>query len=433
VGRGKAVQPPKWPKPQERPTASQPSAAPQRPIAGPAAAPSRPAIPISAPPASRSPRPAPVAENRSSGVARRPAPEPPPPTSAPGEHLESGGPSSSRPGSKRPAPRRASSSRGPMPRRGTSSARGEPLPRRGTSSSARGEPLPRRGTSSAGAAPSPATPPPTHAHHPPPAAATVTTTMRRGPGREEIDARLGALDDQTFFQILGLDESATIDTVQSTYFALAKVWHPDRLPNDLQDVKPHVARIFARMNEAFQTLSNPERRHEYMQAVRTGGGTARDRAMVERVVDSAMLFHKGEILFKRGQHAQAEILIKRAVDADPEQPEYRTMLAWIQCHRLGNPPDDEEQRAVFYQAQLDTLDAVIEKEPHFERALFYRAELLKRCGLLDRAMRDYRDVVRLNPRNIDAAREVRIYSMRAKKEEDKKGLFGKLFGGKPKP
>ena len=71
------------------------------------------------------------------------------------------------------------------------------------------------------------------------------------------------------------------------------------------------------------------------------------------------------------------------------------------------------------------LDMVVKQEPDYERALFYRGSLLKRSGHEDKALADFRKVVELNPRNIDAAREVRLQAVRAKKEQ--KGIFGRLF------
>jgi curved DNA-binding protein CbpA len=243
--------------------------------------------------------------------------------------------------------------------------------------------------------------------------------------RDEITERARSITDQTYFQILEVEENCSPEAVQAAYFQLAKKWHPDRLHPALTDVKPQVAMIFARINEAYQTLSNLEKRREYTDLVKSGGGTARDREIVERVVDSALLFQKGEVLFRKGSYRQAESLVKQAVDADPDQPEYRALFAWIQAHRLGSPPDAESDRKHFYRDQIKMLDVVIKQEPEYERALFYRGQLLKRSGYEEQAMKDFKKVVELNPRNIDAAREVRLSSMRSKKEQ--KGIFGRLF------
>ncbi len=233
--------------------------------------------------------------------------------------------------------------------------------------------------------------------------------------------------DQTLFEILGVAQDASDEAVHSAFLELAKIWHPDRIAADLADLKPEVAKIFARINDAYRTLSNPGRRKGYLELVQSGGGTARDQELVARVVDSAFLFQKGEILYKKGQTAEAENLVRQANEADPEQPEYRALLAWIQAERLGVPdPAAGELASTHYREQIAMLNEVLTKEPKFERALFYRAQLLKRSGELQLAMADFRKVAQINPRNIDAAREVRLFDRR--KQRESKGLLGRLFG-----
>ncbi|MBI4702729.1 MAG: DnaJ domain-containing protein, partial [Deltaproteobacteria bacterium] len=231
-----------------------------------------------------------------------------------------------------------------------------------------------------------------------------------GPGREEIEKKHAGLEDVTFFDLLGVDREVSAEQVESAYFRLAKSWHPDRLPAELGDLKPKVEKIFARIHEAVRTLSDDAKREEYIRVVDAGGGTARDQERVARAVDSALEFQKAEILFKRGDVEKAEVLVRRAVEADPDQPEYHTFLAWIEAEKLGLPQPGQEMR--HYQKQLRALDKVIEKEPKYERALFYRAQLLKRRGEHEKAIEDFHKATALNPRNIDAAREVRLFKMR---------------------
>ncbi len=115
----------------------------------------------------------------------------PPPTSSPSRPSRPG--AAAPQSTTRPNMRRATSTRGSIPRRTGETGRGgiprrgapssrsqEPLPRRGTSST-HGQPLPRRGTSSTGAAP----PPPTPAAPP----VIPSTGLGGGPGRPGIFAR----------------------------------------------------------------------------------------------------------------------------------------------------------------------------------------------------------------------------------------------------
>jgi tetratricopeptide (TPR) repeat protein len=86
-----------------------------------------------------------------------------------------------------------------------------------------------------------------------------------------------------------------------------------------------------------------------------------------------------------------------------------------------------------YDDLIKHLDGILAKEQEFERALYYRGVLLKRSGRLDRAIRDFRLSAQLNPKNLDAVREVRLFEMRRRgtaggqKAGEQDGLFGKFF------
>jgi tetratricopeptide (TPR) repeat protein len=101
--------------------------------------------------------------------------------------------------------------------------------------------------------------------------------------------------------------------------------------------------------------------------------------------------------------------------------------------RRGDPPELREgQQSTHYDDLLKILDGILAKEKEFERALYYRGVLLKRSGRGERAIRDFRLASELNPKNLDAVREVRLYEMRKrggpeKKEGQPDGLFGKFF------
>jgi tetratricopeptide (TPR) repeat protein len=115
---------------------------------------------------------------------------------------------------------------------------------------------------------------------------------------------------------------------------------------------------------------------------------------------------------------------------------------WIQAQQRGDPPNLQEgMTSAHFDDLIRTLDGVIAKEPRYEKALFYRGSLLKRSGRNDKAIRDFRLAAEINPKNIDAVREVRLYEMRkragggaagAKKDGPKgaqegTGLLGKFF------
>lgn len=340
-----------------------------------------------------------------------------------------------------PVPRKEAST-GAVVRRSEPSSR-DGLPRRGTSSSATVS-AGLQGTGDGENTPNPAkVPPPPRSRRrppsppfkrrkppapkqrtPPPTRPAVSTDPRRN----EIQTKAKQVAKENFFDVLGVEKTATTRDVQTAYFALAKRWHPDRLPDDLTDLRPTVAKIFSRVNEAYQTLTDQAKREQYTAAL-TRGGNAGERAAVERAVDSALLFQKGEVLFKKGQLGAAETLVQKAANQDPNQPEYQALLAWIQSERLGLPPArEEDKKTSHYRAQIGMLDSVLASEPEFARALFYRACLLKRSGYADMAIRDFKRCAELDPRNLDAVREVRIHQRRSKREDSAAtSIFNRFF------
>ncbi len=63
---------------------------------------------------------------------------------------------------------------------------------------------------------------------------------------------------QNLYQLLGLQQDASLEEIKKAYRQLAKRHHPDRTQNNPRDTE-----IFKAVAVAFATLSNPEKRAEY--------------------------------------------------------------------------------------------------------------------------------------------------------------------------
>ena len=67
------------------------------------------------------------------------------------------------------------------------------------------------------------------------------------------------MSNKDYYKILGVEKTSTEDEIRSAYRKLAMKWHPDRNPDNLEEAKNK----FAEINEAYETLSNPEKRQQY--------------------------------------------------------------------------------------------------------------------------------------------------------------------------
>jgi len=279
----------------------------------------------------------------------------------------------------------------------------------------------------------PPKPPPVPTAAPPPPAAPLSNDARR----KEILERAEIIDKQNYFDMLGVKVDASLEDVKVAYIQLAKTWHPDRLPPPLADVKDACARVFARMSEAQQTLTDEEKRKRYLRLMKEGGETPEQQQEIANVVGATVDFQKAEICLRKNDLAQAEELARRAVQLDPDQADYIALLAWLEALK----PTSQTPEAT--QARIGDLDRAIKLNERCERAYFYRAMLYKRQHRDALAFKDFKKVAELNPKNIDAQRELRLYDMRGgppkritpgsmqavtqKPPPQKPGLFQKFF------
>jgi tetratricopeptide (TPR) repeat protein len=288
---------------------------------------------------------------------------------------------------------------------------------------------------------SPSAPPPASVRPsaPPPPAANLPPDLLEQ--RTKILKRSEEITKLDYFQMLGVGREATTEEVQKAYFVLARAWHPDRLPAPLLDVKDHCTKVFAHISEAHQTLTDEERRRHYMTLVKDGGATPDDQQIIMNVLEAATNFQKAEVCLRRNDLAQAEQLVRAAHTADPKQADYLALLAWLEAMK----PDAQSNQAT--QAKIAMLDEAVKLNGRCERAYFYRGMLFKRLGNEKSAYKDFKESAELNPRNVDAVREVRLYAMRKDKagksvppgpasgapgrskkpEPASGGIFGKLF------
>lgn len=234
----------------------------------------------------------------------------------------------------------------------------------------------------------------------------VSTALPTDARRAEIVQKVAELETADYYQVLGVESGVETAVVQHAFLQLAKYWHPDKLPAALTDLKPEVTRIFARMTEAHQVLSNTKTRGEYDKLRADGGASDEEQRKVQEVLRAASAFQKAEVFAKREDWEQALKFAEQAYRGDPEQAEYAALYAWIAARQ-----PDRAQNGM-YDDLLEILHRAVRQQRNNIRVRLYRAFVFKLAGQYTEAMRDYRFVVDTDPTNVEAQREVRLHKMR---------------------
>jgi curved DNA-binding protein CbpA len=189
--------------------------------------------------------------------------------------------------------------------------------------------------------------------------------------------------------VLGLPPDATAEAARAAYFRLSKLWHPDRLPADLAMFRDEVSTIFDHMTRAHRTLTESSARM----------AVARPRADAIREIEQALSKHEYEVVTE---------VSKELTSANADDAEAHALAAWAQAS-AGDAPETT------LRASLLALDHAVHLDRHCAPAYFFRGMLHKRLHDNIAAFRDFARVVQLDPRHVDAQREVRVFEMRARK------------------
>jgi curved DNA-binding protein CbpA len=240
-----------------------------------------------------------------------------------------------------------------------------------------------------------------------------------------LHEQLGA---RTHYELLGVARDVTEAALKDAYLERVKRYHPDRAArHGLTGHQDKLEAILLQIREAYETLRVPETRTKYdAQLKGQGEATAQQVGeLVDRALAAERAYQMAVLLERQHRLDEAQRQADEALKLQPEQGEFVCMSLWLQAGR-------RPVRAAVDDLVPPMLEAAT-RVPRHERAQLQTARLLQRAGRANEALEHFRRVLRINPQNVDAAREVRLTDLRqAKQDGPSAGLFGRLFGKKDK-
>jgi hypothetical protein len=227
--------------------------------------------------------------------------------------------------------------------------------------------------------------------------------------RREIETKAKVVEQQNLFEVLGLTQAATRDQVKNAYFEAAKRYHPDRLTSlGLEVLRPETEKIFRRVSEAYSTLLDDARRENYKKTMgQPGNGESPEaHAKAMKILEAEMAFRRGEILMRKNDVNGAIAEFEAAVTGNPQEGEHLAWLAWARVAAGQMTYADAKGR----------FQEATKLSPRCARAYYFLGLSLKEEKDLDRAMSVFKKATELDPRLIDAEREMRLINMRREKQ-----------------
>ena len=138
-------------------------------------------------------------------------------------------------------------------------------------------------------------------------------------------------------------------------------------------------------------------------------------------------FSLAEGLMRRGDYKAAVTEMEEAMKLRGPKPADEALFAWLLYQERGGGAEIPE-------ASWQAIERAFRLDLHSDVAYHYKAMLLKREGRLAEARAHFRRALHLNPRNVDARRELRVLLMRKRDNNNKpSGLLERIFRRTPPP
>ena len=228
------------------------------------------------------------------------------------------------------------------------------------------------------------------------------------------------LEEKNFFERLGVSRSAKEGDIKKAYFDLAKVLHPDKLSdNTPPQIKELSQKVFDKIQVAYDTLKKEDRKDAYLEELEAGQS--------EKFMQGDQLFDTAKQFTHKGQYSQAQNALKKAVKLNPNSPDIKIHLIWVELKLTKKTTDgfltDIDKR--LNQIPIESRDTA----PYYHcRGLYYLTK-----GDPERARKYFTTALNIDNAFISARREISQLSSPNKKEStnilsmDLTQVFGDLF------
>lgn len=214
------------------------------------------------------------------------------------------------------------------------------------------------------------------------------------------------MKDKDYYDVLGIPKSASQKQILQGYHELAKVFHPDKFPQDIApDFRELVDNVFNRITSAYETLKDETRRQEYKVAL--------DKGHTEQILKSEENFEVGRKLLEHRRFDDAVKVFEVAAEVRGRRSDMNIYLAWAKLKSSqAKSPSDEFLKTLFEQINEVPMEDRHVPEYFFVKAMFYRL-----IDNREKSKSNFKRALSLDPTFLEAKRELNVLrSMPSRKD-----------------
>lgn len=205
----------------------------------------------------------------------------------------------------------------------------------------------------------------------------------------------------TLYDVLSLESTAAVSEIKSRYFAMAKLFHPDRYHRESGETLRRIQVAFTKLAQAYETLKNPETRESYdfkirkeleKRAQREAAGQPDTSAAADQASDLALeSFETGVSYLADEDYATAAAYLARAVHYNSKNALYHAYY--------GKALSEDERQRHKAESEMQTAARLDPKNPKIRIML---AQFFIDMNMTKRAEGELRRFLELVPNNREA-------------------------------
>ncbi len=228
---------------------------------------------------------------------------------------------------------------------------------------------------------------------------------------------------QDHFEVLGLNRKANLREVSRVYIDLAKTYHPDKIDALAPaEVKTLAQKVFSRISQAHEVLSNEKERLKYLRALESG--------VAEEALQGEALFEEARKHLAKGLHRKALELLLEIKKLKSRRSDLFIYIAWAKL-KVGAPANKLTQ--LIEDVKKD-LKEVPPEDRHQAPYLFVKGVFYRSIGDIRKAKMNLKHALAIDPYFLEAKRE--LVEIRPQEIHDERtftadltAAVSSLFGG----